>query len=97
MIGTWLDNSIILSILPLLIAIPVALGLLIFLSHKLQHQPRKPVSRTTGEHFQKIGRPTTGEVEIYRDSSAGEHRSATPYATSEQLPGLDDIDTISGA
>lgn len=93
MIGTWLDNSIILSILPLLIAIPVALGLLIFLSHKLQHPPSKPVSRTTGEHFQKIGRPTG---EVYTDSPGEAAKATSPYAGQDQLPRLNDVDTISG-
>jgi hypothetical protein len=93
--GMLLDRSIILSVLPLLIAIPVALGLLIFLSHKLRHPPSKPVSRTTGEHFQKIGRPLPADVDT--DSSGSSAQTATPYATREQLPGLDDVDTISGA
>jgi len=94
MVGILLDNSIILSILPLLIAIPVALGLLIFLSRKLQHPPSKPICRTTGEHFQKIGRTPTGEV--YTDSSKGAAQAAGPFAPQEQLPRLDDVDTISG-
>jgi hypothetical protein len=94
-IALLLDKSIILSILPLLIAIPVAVGLLIFLSHKLQQPPSKPVSRTTGEHFQKIGRTTPADV--YTDSPTGVAQAAGPYASRDQLPGLDDIDTISGA
>jgi len=94
MIGIMLDNSIIISILPLLIAIPVALGVLIFLSRKLQVPPSKPVSRTTGERFQKIGRRPTGEV--YTDSPGESAQPAGPYAPQEQLPRLDDVDTITG-
>ena len=95
MVGMLLDKSIILSILPLLVAIPVALGLLIFLSHKLRHPPSKPVSRTTGEHFQKIGRSVPGDV--HTDSPESAVQTAGPYGAREQLPGFDDIDTISGA
>jgi hypothetical protein len=95
MIGLLLDKSIILSILPLLIAIPVALGLLIFLSHKLRRPPSKPISRTTGEHFQKIGRSLPDDV--HTDSAAPVAQSASTYATREQLSELDDVDTISGA
>lgn len=93
MIGTLLDNSIILSILPLLIAIPVALGLLIFLSHKLQNPPSKPISRTTGEHFQKIGRTLPDDV--YTDSHTGPPKPAATFQATEQLQGLEDVDTIS--
>ena len=95
MIGILLDRSIILSILPLLIAIPVALGLLIFLSHKLRNPPSKPISRSTGEHFQKIGR--TGESDAYIDSLEPRAHTTSPYATREHLPELDDIDTMTGA
>jgi hypothetical protein len=95
MIGILLDRSIILSILPLLIAIPVALGLLIFLSHKLRNPPSKPISRSTGEHFQKIGR--TGESGVYTDSPERCAHTTSPYATREHLPELDDIDTMTGA
>jgi hypothetical protein len=89
------DRSIILSILPLLAAIPVALGLLIFISHKLRNQPSKPVSRTTGEHFQKIGR--TPESDVHADSRERLAPADSPYATREQLPELDDVDTMTGA
>jgi hypothetical protein len=95
MIGMLLDRSIILSILPLLIAIPVALGLLIFLSHKLRNPPSKPISRTTGERFQKIGR--TGESDVFTDSPASDAHSGSPYGVRDQLPELDDIDTMTGA
>jgi len=87
MIGMLFDKSIILSILPVLVAIPVALGLLILLSTKLRQPPSKPVSRTTGEHFQKIGRPLPGDA--YSDSPPAAARTAAPYPT-EQLPGLDE-------
>jgi hypothetical protein len=88
MIGLFLDKSMILSILPLVVAIPVALGLLIFLSAKLRQSPSKPVSRTTGEHFQKIGRSLPDEP--YTDSAGTLARTASPYPAAEQLPGLDE-------
>jgi len=95
MLGMLLDRSIILTILPLLVAIPVALGLLMFISHKLRHPSSKPVSRTTGEHFQKIGRSIPPDVPT--DSAGPAAQTTAAYGSRDQLPGLDDVDTISGA
>jgi hypothetical protein len=88
MIGLFLDKSIILSVLPVLVAIPVALGLLIFLSAKLRQPPSKPVSRTTGEHFQKIGRSLPDDTQT--ESPRAVAGTARPYPAAEQLPGLDE-------
>jgi len=88
MIGLLLDKSIILSILPVLAAIPVALGLLIFISTKLRQPPSKPATRTTGEHFQKIGRPLPDDV--FTDSSRAVAGTPSPSPATEQLPGLDE-------
>ena len=88
MIGLLLDKSIILSILPVLAAIPVALGLLIFLSTKLRQPPSKPISRTTGEHFQKIGRTLPDDVNS--DSPRDVAGTAIPYPATEQFQRLDE-------
>jgi hypothetical protein len=88
MIGLLLDKSIILSILPVLAAIPVALGLLIFLSTKLRQPPSKPISRTTGEHFQKIGRALPDDV--HTDSTSAVAGTPTSYQSADPLPRFDE-------